>query len=122
MKPGKEMDQLIAERVLGRKAMLMPGGGLHFMDIPVPKTPDGRVMASPYTFVPHYSRDIAAAWEVVEKLAPDGFVLYRSWDVKSKPVWVVAQDCQDTLASELARHESAPAAICLAALKAVGAL
>jgi len=69
--------------------------------------------------VPHYSTDIAAAWLVVEKLAAQGLRL--SLDAfGGDPWWVEFADEQWARGAQ-ATANTAPHAICLAALKAVGA-
>lgn len=68
-----------------------------------------------YGYPPHYSTDIAAAWEVAEqmklKLVVDG--VFGFWRVIIGPVGERNVFC-------VAEEETAPKAICLAALKAVG--
>jgi len=67
-------------------------------------------------WMPAYSRDIEAAWEVVEKMAKDGEGLFdlaqhqNNWEaILSSPT-----------GSFRANAPTAPEAICIAALKAVG--
>jgi hypothetical protein len=52
---GRELDALVAERVLGLR-----------IDDAWFQHPDGRRVSS--DGLPHYSTDIAAAWQVVDKL------------------------------------------------------
>lgn len=88
MKPGRELDALVAEKVLGSE----------------------RIGWAPST-------DIAAAWELVEKLKDilkgefclsfvnSEWTVYRDWHTDSEPLgWA----------------QTAPHAICLAALNVVG--
>lgn len=115
--PGRELDALVAEKVMGNT--LAPGPGA--MGIVVNITELKRI--------PPYSTDIAAAWEVVEKIG-EGFTLGRSWEK-----WVctsVPGDMWGCYIDEPGRYEmlndgdyfewadTAPHAICLAALKAIG--
>lgn len=103
LKPGRELDALIAEKVMGWKP---------------PEFIDGVSLErrwkndrGEFDSLPRYSTDIAAAWEVVEKI---GLIIG-----KNGPVWD-AQDLWD-LPVYFASADTAPHAICLAALKAVGA-
>ena len=112
LKPGRELDALIAEKIFGWSldpnrasddiCWLMPPGGWH-----VAKS------------VPQYSTDIAAAMEVVEKLSEYGwhFSLTRTADGS-----VVAFFHKDWFRRNEKLIETAPHAICLAALKAVGVI
>jgi hypothetical protein len=102
MKPGKELDALVAEKVMGKNHKESNFSNL-FPDVPLEYPP--------------YSTDIAAAWEVVEKLktvlkgefcisyAANGWTVFRDWHTDSEGL---------AYANEL------PHAICLAALRAVG--
>ena len=101
LKAGRELDALVAEKVMG-----LPGaavGGWYN-----PNLLDGP---------PPYSTDIAAAWEVVEKL------LELGWHVDIEDGWcVIVYGGRDGKAdSEMEVGETAPEAICLAALEAVKA-
>lgn len=114
MKPGREMDALVAERVFGLKYRAR-----WFMGVIDPRSPDGtnmRPMGDMDYPAPPYSTDIAAAWEVVEKFGQAFDRLYFSggkWECWIEPsVGERAQEFGD----------SAPHAICLAALSAVQAL
>ena len=113
MKPGKELDAIVAEKVMG--------------NIP-PTTPPGawpQEYNSWFDRLPQYSTDIAAAWTVVERLD-----LLRS-DVEPKNdrmltfsggKWQIAvgtSGCPWEFVSGSIEGESAPHVICLAALKAV---
>lgn len=73
------------------------------------------------TMYPPYSTDIAAAWEVVEKLrdSREDITIYtsgRSWWINVGDIFNNVRDMGDFEVVE----ESAPMAICLAALKAKG--
>jgi hypothetical protein len=104
--PSRELDALIAEKVMG----LAVFNGMIFRYIQDYK--EGDVATAESCPIPKYSTDIAAAWEVVDKLGGD-FVLHRktAWEC----VFFLGRDkyFQD-------RSETAPHAICLAALKTVG--
>lgn len=60
MKPGRELDEIVAEKVMGWKRLSDPTYDWHSPD-------DGLLAAG---MVPFYSTDIAAAWRIVSKLAP----------------------------------------------------
>lgn len=106
MNPGRKLDALVAEKVMGwalsNKESIKDG--LIYTD---------RGWTSAY---PSYSTDIAAAWEVVEKFRwaePE-----LSWNDETHS-WIV--HFQKGMYSGYANSaETAPHAICLAALKAIG--
>lgn len=107
MNPGRELDALISEKIFGMKVTVPSDNGF----LPMP---------------PHYSTNIRAAWEVFEKVARmvddpwAGFV----FDGK-KGVWRCHFDRQTpggVSERGTAISDTAPHAICLAALKAVGAI
>lgn len=91
---GRELDALIDERCFGIRRAI---AGFHG--------------------APFYSTDIAAAWQVVERLLATfpPFVLWCNAKYTIAQIW----DADDNeIANE--RGETAPLAICRAALKAVG--
>lgn len=126
MKPGRELDVLIAEKVMGWKLYCYEGDvyahepgqygdaakndGWCWEGDTYPENRES------HQFAP--STDIAAAWEVVEKLSTNG------WAVKmqigfdsSRYYW----DCEVFIEeSHYGSAKTAPHAICLAALKAAG--
>jgi hypothetical protein len=113
-----ELDALVATHVLGWTEVA-PFKQVHAHD-PILQGVRPGVIASPYTGykprvpVPNYSRDIAAAWEVLEKVRGPG-VEVRLFSGGWKAGWT----CEvGSLASTT--RETAPLAICLAALEAVG--
>lgn len=65
--------------------------------------------------IPHYSTDIAAAWDVVEKLKIKGFDFVLHWKTAWECIFWFGRDKWFE-----SNCETAPRAICLAALKAVG--
>lgn len=128
MKPGLELDRMIAEKVMGWKnvkVVTASGTGLGQLQGEMPK--DGIYHTRK---VPEFSRDIAAAWEVVEKIKD-----IRVKDGKEES-WMFSvtfeQDTKKWLAGYQyvycdhstnwingAIAETPALAICLAALKAV---
>lgn len=124
MKPGSELDALVAEKVMGWKPNY-PGGWPHPpKDVPNRKrflNKDGE------TVIPNYSTDIAAVWEVVNKMRENGFESYLiggpSAEVKSGRMPSFGCrffDGNQKMAFVRSEADSAPHAICLAALKVVG--
>ena len=133
MKAGRELDALVAERVMG--ATCRSGRDLlredklrweHVLEDPVGEDtlwdwrhcafeeyPDGRIR-----FHPEYSTDIAAAWEVVERMRPPT----RTSTVRT--VWHLFVDYMKDECGALGEYTLmeylSPEAICLAALRAVG--
>ena len=98
MKPGRELDALVAREVMGLK-------GLDINSEDLAHLPMG------------YSTSIEAAWQIVGKL--NGFDL----ELSNADGWIAeftdATEMVATIHQGLSL-ESAPHAICLAALKAVG--
>ena len=122
---GRELDALVAEQVMGwtacdpaqesrpwecgdERPSVRTGMGI----------PPGE---SDRNEIPHFSTDIAAAWEVVEKLDRDGHTMEMD---KRDAGWVVRfvdYSKDPILSMEITdTAPTAPLAICLAALKAVG--
>lgn len=109
MKPGRELDALVAEKVIGKKHN-QPG------------TMGGDLDELYGMAAPHYSTDIAAAWEVVEKMRELG---WGSSIMSYLPEPELEAHCRAEFRSKRGEYRAlskeAPAAICLAALKAFGA-
>lgn len=118
---GRELDALVAEKVMQVSVCKCPSeGDLRISAFGVDSK--GWFKGCERCRKEHprrYSEDIAAAWEVVEKLK-GGFSLDTdhgkpaSWCVN----WIVVGE---TPKHVVAHGDTAPLAICLAALKAVGA-
>ena len=122
----RELDALVAEKVMGCKPMLGAGGAYHrcgCSDVESPEGHDAVVRQGAIGIfgaairLPYYSTDIAAAWLVVEKMRERGITFRCGSYVKD-----------ECFAEFGGQHLSAPAkggdfpkAICLAALKALGA-
>lgn len=70
--------------------------------------------------VPPYSSEIAAAWLVVEKLSGMGHgLVLQDWTYKGSAAWAALYDLANAHDTGHIMNESAPVAICLAALRAV---
>lgn len=110
-KAGRELDALIAEKVMGWRFMSRPVEPL------LPPLVDGAIRAEDlrwrdsggFFVVPPYSTDIAAAWELLNKIHP--YALSIGYQDNC---WLVSASRK-----LLATADTAPLAICLAALKAV---
>lgn len=107
MKPGRDLDALVAEKVMGLKGPLA-----NFWY----ETENGM-----HACLPAYSTDIAAAWEVMEELKSIGSMVQVFFSIGT---WRVSWRRQNDPPSITlyATAGAAPHAICLAALQAVGAL
>jgi len=122
LEAGEELDALVAENVMGwlripselngqQKIVVPPDGNPHPMDWWW-----GR---SVYGLVPKYSTDIAAAWEVVERLERDGIFLWKLGREDHLPNWHVSMGRNHGPDIE-SEGPTAPLAICRAALAAIG--
>lgn len=100
MEPGLELDALIAEKVMGSPSPSEPG------------IDQAEYERRRKRWHPAYSTDIAAAWEVFEKL---GDAMIERDETTERVHWKVVVGGIETFG------ETAPHAICLAALKTVGA-
>ena len=126
MKPGRELDVIVAEKVMGLKdvrkitdpmAQGAFGDILYSAEKPDPYPDNAGIWLGHLTRVPSYSTDIAAAFEVWDKLNNKRWALEKCLDDR----WSVFVELQYEGRVSIATGESAPHAICLAALKAVGA-
>lgn len=136
-KAGRELDAEVAKKVMGLTVEFVKGNpaaweaktGKPMRWLPNDYMVVGqKAMYRIGTFsdmhVPNYSTDIAAAWEVVEKMKADGYTLElddrrAGWAA----VFIKYGGTHETLAqigSETVIDKSAPRALVLAALKAVG--
>lgn len=116
MKPGKEMDALVARKVMGWKLKETFNGG-RAVEIweGDPKARWGRIIQG---FQP--SQRIPDAWEIVEKLYSE-----KKWgiNVRSDHVnkgWIIDSYKLDLKGQFEVFAKTAPMAICLAGLKIVG--
>ena len=124
MKPGRELDALIAEKVMG----------IDLSEVPPPEA--GSILpheywkqfhkgvGSPRMIPKPYSTSIEAAWLVVDSFAKEDEIsishMYKAHkDESTTNYWecFIETDGEKRL---IAEAQTAPHAICLAALKAVG--
>ena len=124
-KPGRELDALVAEKVMGLAfvKLTLNKGEVYAKEI-LALTRNGKpyLIHGPlmhgmvYPEVPEYSTQIWAAWEVLDRFTGDGkfpMVRYDGIRPPGKPRWTAA------LGSYRGDADTAPHAICLAALRAV---
>jgi hypothetical protein len=109
MRAGRELDALVAEKVMGWKWI----GPDEFNDNRHLTLGGQKVQAR----IPDYSTDIAAAWDVVEKMRPTFNLVLECVSLE--------YNCHVARPGHLdekvnVRADTAPLAICLAALKACG--
>lgn len=100
MKPGRELDALIAEKVMGLE--------------PWPEQQEAKPCSCP-----SYSTDIAAAWQIVKKFEREASICscpYGGWQASF--IWLDSNPYSNECL-EWSYGETAPHAICLAALKAI---
>ena len=123
MPAGREMDVLIAENIMGYT----------LSELSLPAYPKYKLFDSGYVKeVPHYSTDIAAAWEVVERM-PIPFKLEKCWEKAYQigpegwsACWCTDADCEGCNENSRCTNgddawaETAPLAICRCALKVAG--
>jgi hypothetical protein len=125
LEPGRELDALVAEKVFHHR---VEGRSV---EVPLHPTTGRRMgpssgMILSLEALPRYSTDIAAAWEIVERLKTteaflQGENLKLEWLGSG---WLLhALRSEDYFSAEdFPGAPTAPLAICLAALKAVGAI
>jgi hypothetical protein len=119
---GRELDALVAEKVMGWQRGRRYGNGNGEWII------DGKTSVSrTWDSTPHYSTDIAAAWLVVERTTRE-----RDWrwqisvvrglaHVWLVPIWHAATEADLRAQPDyMVEDETAPLAICRAALVAIG--
>lgn len=122
MSPERELNALIAEKVFGWSGPAEVLGLHLYMDDPEGNSGE----------VPEYSTDIAAAWEVVERVSAGLNKFAREFWIQRENVgkfpefeWSYSacfqKDHSDHSCAYHATAETAPHAICLAALKTLEA-
>lgn len=135
MPAGREMDALIAEKVIRWEVFYGEYKGYELLDDEIAQgyPPEEEVDGVPFE-IPNYSTDIAAAWEVVEQMrntpCKDGdhycFELFATnkWAAVFKHHLgeMVPEEGFKDFEYFMATAETAPLAICRAALKAMGVL
>jgi hypothetical protein len=109
---GRELDALVAVKVMG----WAEAPGPTFQGEPVALEPIGGGHARG-CIVPHYSADVGAAWHVVERMRLLGYIITIHTET-------VGYSCsmRGALVADGARADTAAHAICLAALRSVGAI
>lgn len=112
MKPGRELDALVAEKVMSLK-IIYRGGEFYYSN--PPWNYKGPYNIDHERIIPQYSNVIECAYEIVEKINPDKFKLVRLQGLFG-PYWF-AHFVHET-ATDAALTPAH--AICLAALKVVG--
>jgi hypothetical protein len=108
MPAGREMDALIAKNIFEWTIVKTKRNNWFELQSGLWKPDDGA------TDFPHYSTDIAAAWQVIEKMRGEesGMRVYR---IESMSYWQFG-----FRGAPWAEADTAPLAICRAALKTVG--
>ena len=119
--PGRELDTVVAEKVMGMADVLSKAKDQKEYEL----------IRRKISNCPEYSTDIAAAWDVIEKInslnkSTRDFVLHREQcgnypDLKWKWMAWFRKDRMDENVDFNEWAETAPWAICLAALRVVEA-
>ena len=123
MKAGRELDAMIADKVMG------------WTEQPYSRPPSHWQDEEGYTILtlPNFSTDIAAAWQVVERmrrfsdLRSFAVVVQDNSEHGAEPEWLARFDRYEVATDEMVTAEwwsskSAAKVICIAALKAVQSL
>jgi hypothetical protein len=113
MDAGRELDALIAEKVMGWNMSPAPFGTTQ--DVYQCWHQENRPLMTIHMWTP--STDITAAWEVIEKMKDKGwgYIFVNGPTETSTNFWFYKTDDENHTASSM----NEPHAICLAALKAV---
>lgn len=113
MKPGRELDALVAEKVMGWRVGERFDGDWYLME-----PASGGMGGNPVPMrLEHYSTDIAAAWQLVEKVGTGWLYLTLTQDSDRTSDYWRAAFHRRTDAPDAVNGDTAPHAICLAALK-----
>lgn len=111
MQAGRELDALVAEKVMGYTL------DYEFAEqMGAPAVPALRDQYDEWGVLPAYSTDIAAAWNIVEAFARRGFRFH----VHANPGHYSARVITEANPHDWHHAPNASMAICLAALRAVG--
>lgn len=134
MEAGRELDALVAEKVMGGKTHGETSEpcrlcrGLGFSHPAEPCEACQHTGTVPVIYELRYSTDIAAAWEVVERLEQDGWELFldriigpkrgeTAWYAVFRADWKEDWGLKPSRVALSGPGVSAPLAICLASLK-----
>jgi hypothetical protein len=119
MESGRELDALVADKVMGLSVRQVVGYAEYIKGRDVAYTGEWIYDTDePYDLaieVPYYSTDIAASWEVVEKMRPSyrfNLFEYSCYEAQFRKLG-------DQYIA-VGRAQAVPHAICLAALRACG--
>jgi len=114
MKAGRELDCLVATKIMGYEQFNCEYTGTSMW-----RYPDGTECAETETFFNSiaFSTDISVAWQVVEKLQLDGWNWMGQWFNGKDPAYSTFQRVEKKGGSSFA--DSISEAICLAALAVV---
>jgi hypothetical protein len=138
MEPGRELDALVAEKVMGLKLIEKKEPFENYITYKhitlgtcTSTTPPGKYLEinrergygnQPYTTyipVPNYSTDISAAFEVLEKVPCHAYEIYQEWAQSPRCILFEWNSIKQEMTKIESSGKSAPHAICLAALKAM---
>jgi len=124
LRAGRELDALVAERVMGLQPCSDPIGrceGAHLTPCQCWGLPDRQGVVAGGELAA-YSTDLTAAWTVVERLGVTGYTITLDHNLDHPyQVECWTPDGREQKQSIEVHADTAPLAICLAALKAVGA-
>ena len=115
----REIDALVAEKVMGWSQV-------YINDYPIANAPEYLYPPSDFApeepeIVPHYSIDISAAWQVVEKMIDNESLDFPDFKLENYGFWrALFFDAVQNREHGMDEAMTAPMAICLAALKAKG--
>lgn len=132
MPAGREIDALVATEVMefawmkdnrtSNRRILLPTRQRYLVLRPwiVPADGSEREAAYPYEYVPRYSEDIAAAWQVVTRMASDYYIELRADKAGQPQCWFRTPDLTSRFVSMagVSTVDEMPLAICRACLKA----
>lgn len=118
MKPGRELDALVAEKVMGY-AIGDGQGGWIVQKVIIHRPDDGTAewLRNGQQQLPHYSTDISAAWEVVDKLKIS--IVPQCLGAPDEYSYMVEYENEPYVNGIRVFASKAPEAICKAALLAV---
>lgn len=123
MTPSRELDALVATKVMGWIELheeRVLSNFAHIVGRPPWYKGSHAEARGAFPSVPPYSSDIAAAWEVVEKLKTLGWNIALTNCCDAYAVWISKVWIDDLVLESDVKAPTAPLAICLAALKACG--